>query len=388
MRQFLPPLRLVGAESLRDGLLHARSIALDAGRITKGPLPEVDLTGYYVLPGIVDLSGPAPFLDLGLPDAKRAWRDLDKTAASAGVTTVFAKQEWSWASGSGKPEIAQGNLMALTDLRPKLGTDVYAQLHVETHMMDWADIVKTAVDGSTVKQVMFSNRLSETLNLAELDPEARARQATLAGLSEANHLERLRSLSKRGRDVPRFLCNLAEAFDKVGVLYGSQADPDGETREFFSMIGARLCLKPLGQSGFGLARAVGDPVLLSATDVLTPEETRAEFSTAEAVSRYKSSALVSGGDVNALAGAAFAIADRGLMTLEDAWALISSRPAEIGRLPDRGTLDYGKRADLVVINAQNRQIEATIANGCLTYLSGEAANRFLETPAGFGHAAE
>ena len=59
MPQTLPSLRLTGATILRDGALQDRSVAFAEGRITRGPLPEVDLTGYLVLPGIIDLHGDA-----------------------------------------------------------------------------------------------------------------------------------------------------------------------------------------------------------------------------------------------------------------------------------------------------------------------------------------
>jgi alpha-D-ribose 1-methylphosphonate 5-triphosphate diphosphatase len=49
-------------------------------------------------------------------------------------------------------------------------------------------------------------------------------------------------------------------------------------------------------------------------------------------------------------------------------------------MTDRGRLEPGRRADLVVIDAESRKIEATICNGCLTYLSGEAARRFMAQP--------
>jgi alpha-D-ribose 1-methylphosphonate 5-triphosphate diphosphatase len=68
--------------------------------------------------------------------------------------------------------------------------------------------------------------------------------------------------------------------------------------------------------------------------------------------------------------------------------MISTKPAEILRLPDRGRLTPGLRADLVVVNAQTRAIEATIAAGRLTYLAGEAGRRFLSQPQALRMAAE
>ena len=97
----LPPLRLTGAEILRDGEMQRRSIALVDGRITRGPLPEVDMRGYLILPGIIDLHGdsferhvapriPAPF------PIRTGLSSVDREAAAHGVTTAFLAQGWSW----------------------------------------------------------------------------------------------------------------------------------------------------------------------------------------------------------------------------------------------------------------------------------------------------
>ena len=59
MQDRLPPLRLTGAMTLRDGVMQQRTVAVAEGRIAAGPFPAIDLTGYYVLPGIIDLHGDA-----------------------------------------------------------------------------------------------------------------------------------------------------------------------------------------------------------------------------------------------------------------------------------------------------------------------------------------
>jgi alpha-D-ribose 1-methylphosphonate 5-triphosphate diphosphatase len=60
--------------------------------------------------------------------------------------------------------------------------------------------------------------------------------------------------------------------------------------------------------------------------------------------------------------------------------MISTAPAEVLGLHDRGRIEPGLRADLVVVNAETREIEATIAGGRMAYLSGEVARRFLAAP--------
>ena len=95
----LPPLRLTGATILRDGELQRRSLSLADGRLTRGPLPEVNLSGFYILPGIIDLHGDgferqiyprhsAPF------PLSAALAATDREAAANGVTTAYLAQGW------------------------------------------------------------------------------------------------------------------------------------------------------------------------------------------------------------------------------------------------------------------------------------------------------
>jgi alpha-D-ribose 1-methylphosphonate 5-triphosphate diphosphatase len=44
-------------------------------------------------------------------------------------------------------------------------------------------------------------------------------------------------------------------------------------------------------------------------------------------------------------------------------------------LTDRGDLTVGKRADIVVLDAQTRRVAATFVQGRVSYMSGEIAER-------------
>ena len=70
------------------------------------------------------------------------------------------------------------------------------------------------------------------------------------------------------------------------------------------------------------------------------------------------------------------------MPFAKAWAMVSCAPARILGLSDRGKLEIGRRADLVVMNPETRAIEAVIAGGRLAHMSGGAALRFLRLPQG------
>lgn len=389
----LPPLRLTGAQILRDGELQRRSIGLAEGRITRGPLPEVDLTGYLVMPGIIDLHGDgferhilprpsAPFpLAVGLASA-------DREAAAHGLTTAFFAQGWSWEGGHRSPAAAMALLEAMDAHRPRALTDLRVQIRAETHLVEAVPQLLAAVERHKVTYVVFNDHLEEGYAMSRTDPgnfAAWARKVGRTATDMADTLDRARS---RAREVPRQLCTLAEAFDAMGVAYGSHDDPDGETREFYSMIGARIAEFPLTRRAAAAAHAMMNPVVMGAPNVVRGRSQAGNIAAADLIAEGLCDALVSDYHIPALPLAAWTLVDKGLCDLPAAWAMISSNPADILGMSDRGRLEPGLRADMVLIHEATRTIEATICGGRLTYLAGEAARRFLAQPATLRIAAE
>ncbi|MHC9237326.1 alpha-D-ribose 1-methylphosphonate 5-triphosphate diphosphatase [Pseudooceanicola sp. 502str34] len=380
-----PSLRLTGATILRDGELQQRSLAFSEGRITRGPLPEVDLTGYLILPGIIDLHGdaferhlaPRPSAPFPIATALRA---TDADAAANGVTTAYMAQSWSWEGGFRSPDFAIKMMQGLASYRGHALTDLRLQVRCETHTVGTGDRLIEAVERHGIDYVVFNNHIEETLTTALLKPEDVAAWARKALQTPEEFLATVHAAKRQSRDVPRYLCKLAERFDALGVTYGSHDDPDGETREMFSMIGAKICEFPTARPAAALARAVGDPVLMGAPNVVRGGSQSGNVSAQDIIADGLCDGLVSDYYYPALAQAAFALVDRGVMDLPRAWALISEKPAAILRMADRGRLDPGRRADLTIVNAETRAIAATVVAGRITHLAGEAAHRFFHSP--------
>ncbi len=393
MENRLSPLRLRGATALRDGKLQDRTVAIAGGRIDAGPYPAVDLTGYYILPGIIDLHGdaferhvaPRPSAPFPL---SMALRGADQDAAANGVTTAWLAQSWSWEGGHRSPDFAERLMEALAAYRPRALTDLRIQIRYETHETDSADRMLAAVRRHAIDYVVFNNHLGEALAMWSARPHELEGWAKRNGRTGAQMMEVVETARARAHEVPRKLCRLAEAFDALGVTYGSHDDPDGETRETFSMLGARICEFPTAFAPANVARAVGDPVLMGAPNVVRGGSQAGNISATALVKAGKCDALVSDYHYPALARAAFALVDEGVLDLPAAWALISSNPAQIMQMPDRGVIEQGKRADLVVIHKDSRVVECTIAGGRITYLAGEAALRFIDAAQPLRMAAE
>lgn len=393
MTMTLPPLRLTGATVLRDARLVPEAVGLAEGVLTDAALPEVDLTGYLVLPGIVDLHGdgferhiaPRPSAPMPLAFGLRA---AEREAAAHGLTTAWFAQSWSWEGGLRGPDHAERVMGALAAHRAEAVLDLRLQIRCETHLFDEDDRLLAAIGRYGVDYVVFNNHLPEAIGLAEAGSPALTTWAERDHCTPEAFRKRLFEALARTRAVPRRLLTLARAFDALGLRYGSHDDADGATRDYFHALGARIAEFPQSRGAASVARVLGDPVLMGAPNVVRGGSQAGHVAARDLLAEGLVDALVSDYHVPCLPAAAWALAESGLMPFARAWGLISTRPARIMGLVDRGTLAPGQRADLVIVNPRTRAIEATIAGGRLAYLAGEAGARLLARTPGLRFAAE
>lgn len=349
MTSYLPPMRLTGAHILRDGVFQRRSLAVVRGRISKGPLPELDLTGYLVLPGIVDLH-----VGLSCAPTPAMLPGIEARLAAAGVTTAWLAMPHDPSGGVDRA------LAALAARRGGFG--LRAKLVIAPDAPGLPPEALRAMEAQGMDSAVFLSVPRDALACKTGD--------TGSGL------------------FPRDLCRMAETFDELGIVYGSLGDADAETREYYRMLGAELTELPRTRAAAATARAMNDPVLAPAGDLLPGAALGDAISTARLLAEGLCDALVSAHGPNSLSEAAWTLAGGALSRLPATWDLVSRRPAEIMGLTDRGVLDHGKRADLVIMNAETRAVEATIAKGRLTFACGQAARRFRQDAALWPMAAE
>jgi len=389
----LPPLRLTGAEVLCGGTLRRADISVESGVFTASPLPEADLTGYLVLPGIVDLHGdaferhiaPRPTAPFPIATGLAA---TERDAAAHGVTTAWLAQCWGWEGGMRGPDFAETLMVELDAFRERALIDMRLQVRLETHMVDSRDRLLHAVESHAVDYVVFNNHLPEALTAAADRPHAFAAWAERTGRSVEAFQRELDAAKAQGPALPRHLLELAKGFDRLGVRYGSHDDPDADTRERFRILGAHICEFPTSHGAAAAARAMDDIVLMGAPNLVRGGSQGGGVSAMSLITRRLCDALVSDYHYPSLAEAAWVLADLGLRSFAEAWAMISTAPARIMRLDDRGRIAPGLRADFVVVDAETRRIEATISAGRIAHLSGGLAGRLLGQVSGAPLAAE
>lgn len=374
----LPPLRLTHAQTLIDGQLTDHPVTVAAGVIVEGRAPEVNLDGYLLLPGIIDLHGDgferhlsprpsAPF------EPKKALSSAAAELAVNGVTTAWFAQSWSWEGGFRSGAACEALLTALQDVRAHVLPDVRVQIRLETHVADQHAAVRAAVARFGVDYVVFNNHLPEALEMAQNQPDRFAQWASQTRRTPGEMLAIVKAAEDQADLVPQALARIAADFAAQGVQMGSHDDGDAETRSFYRGLGAPICEFPTTMAAATAAHKAGEPVLMGAPNVVRGGSQSGNIAAQSLVEAGLCDALVSDYYYPALAQAAWALVERGVCDLPSAWALVSSNPALIAGLADRGHLGLGARADLVAVNRETHRVELTLCHGRVAHLSGALA---------------
>ncbi|WP_339912477.1 amidohydrolase family protein, partial [Sulfitobacter litoralis] len=162
-----------------------------------------------------------------------------------------------------------------------------------------------------------------------------------------------------------------------GIQMGSHDDTTAEGRAVWRKRGVRVAEFPETLEAAEAAAAGGDHVVLGSPNVVRGGSHNGNVSAVDLITMGVGAALASDYHYPSPRRAAFMLADSGVLSLAQAWHLVSGGPAAVLGLSDRGEIATGKRADLLVLDAQTRRVAMTMAGGRVSYMSGDIAARFL-----------
>jgi alpha-D-ribose 1-methylphosphonate 5-triphosphate diphosphatase len=335
-----PSLTIVGARALIDGRFEEAVIRIEAGRIaeiagSEGRPTEdrIDGSGRLLLPGIIDLHGDAferslmPRPGVRFPTAL-ALDEADRVMAGFGITTALHGVTYSWEPGLRGRETFLALAGALRSLRGRLRCDTHLHLRFEVHNHDGlADVAPLIADG-TIGVVAFNDHLADIADdLA--NPEKASRYPGRTGLTTEGFRALLRRVGERAPELDATVAALAGMAAAAGVPMLSHDDADLETRACYRALGAHIAEFPLARAVAADARAQGEPVVMGGLcSILTSDY-------------YYPAPL----------HAVFRLAGEGALPLERAWDLVAANPADALGFADRGRIEAGRRADLLLVDA-------------------------------------
>ncbi len=378
----MPNLDFIGAEVLGPGGLRPDTVSFAEGRIVDAPVGRpVDLSGFMVLPGIVDLHGDG--FERHLAQRRGAMKQMDEglvaceaELAANGITTAVLAQFVSWEGGMRGLDFADKVFRAIRNTSDQVVTDLWAQLRFETHLLDLYDDLPDRLRDWDVSYVVFNDHLPHDRLEAGKTPRRLMGQALKAGRSPEKHHAYMLDLHSRRAAVPDALDDLCARLTAQGVRMGSHDDTTAEDRAAWRARGVYLAEFPETLEAAEAADGAGDAVLMGSPNVVRGGSHNGNLSAVDLIAMGYCDALASDYHYPSPRRAALMLADAGVCDLAGAWALVSSGPAAMLGLEDRGVLEPGKRADIIVLDKRTRRVAATFAQGRVSYMAGEIAGRF------------
>ncbi|WP_278923050.1 alpha-D-ribose 1-methylphosphonate 5-triphosphate diphosphatase [Pseudophaeobacter profundi] len=380
----LQELRLQGGDVLTPaGLERNGEIGLAQGRISAGGSGRaVDLSGYLLLPGIIDAHGDG--FERHLAPRRGAMKQMaegvvatEAELAANGITTAVLAQFHSWEGGLRSPDYAGQVFAALAEVRGDLVTDLIPQLRFETHMLDDYAALPQKIADWAVPYIVFNDHLPHDRLAQGKKPPRLTGQALKAGRNPDRHFEMLLEMHRRSGEVPAALEALCTQLHHLDLRIGSHDDQTAQDRATWRARGALISEFPETQEAAEAARAGGDHIILGAPNVVRGGSHKGNASALDLIAMGLCDALASDYHYPSPRRAALMLARAGLLDLGAAWGLVSSGPAQLLGLSDRGDFSVGKRADMVILDRASERVAATLSGGRLSYMSGEIATRFI-----------
>ncbi|WP_028958556.1 alpha-D-ribose 1-methylphosphonate 5-triphosphate diphosphatase [Sulfitobacter sp. 20_GPM-1509m] len=373
---------ITGAEVLGPQGFHRDGLSLGEGLIADAPVGRaVDLSGFRVLPGIVDVHGDG--FERHLAPRRGAMKQMaegliaaEAELAANGITTGVLAQFVSWEGGLRGMDFADQVFTAIRDTAAGLVTDLRPQLRFETHLLDdYADLPARIAEWG-VSYVVFNDHLPHARLAEGRKPPRLVGQALKAQRNPEVHFQMLLDLHARRAEVPAALDALCAELGRMGVQMGSHDDQTAEARAAWRARGVKVSEFPETLEAAEAASDAGDVVILGAPNLVRGGSHKGNVSALDVVSMGMADAVASDYHYPSPRRAALMLARSGVMDFAAAWSLVSAGPARALGLDDRGVLQAGKRADLVVLDGADR-VAMTVSGGRASYLSGDIAARLV-----------
>ncbi|MBP2239108.1 alpha-D-ribose 1-methylphosphonate 5-triphosphate diphosphatase [Sinorhizobium kostiense] len=362
---------------LRSGGPVKADLATEDGRFAaflSRPAITIDAEGLVALPGIVDIHGdgferhlmPRPGVRF---DAALALRDTDRQLVANGITTAFHGVTVSWEPGLRSVEAAAEVIRAIQSLRDRLSCDTRLHIRWETFALDQLPMVLEWLGLDPQPVIALNDHTTGSVlkgSIARKLPQ----MAERSGLSQDAYKALLDSVWTRRDAVPAAIEKVATTAKAYGNVLLAHDEATPEERRRFRALGARSSEFPLTLETAAEARRHSEQVILGAPNVVRGGSHNGALNATDAIRAGLCTCLASDYHYPSPLHAAFKLAGPDQAGLCDAWKLVSANPAAAAGLDDRGTIEPGKRADLLLVDASRAghpEIVATFCGGRLVY---------------------
>lgn len=396
-----------GAKVFLPDQIVETSVTIDAGKIAQigGPAKGavVDARGLVLAPALIDVHGDAferqvmPRPGVFFP-METAVLETDRQLAANGIATTYHSITLGFEPGLRSVPRGREMMEAIRRLAPRLTVENRVQLRWETFADEAIDTLDWAMEWELTPSLAFNDHLSIAMRsrgtgvqerLFEHNPEfavmdlsdnalfeeRHRKHAERSGMEYDRFKELVERVWERRRHVPARIKEVAARAREKGIPMLSHDDTQPETRAFYRDLGASVSEFPMTMRPTQAAKDAGDLIIFGSPNAVRGGSHIGSLSAADMVEDGYCDALASDYYYPAMLAAIDRLDREKRGDRLRLWSLVSSGPARSMGLDDRGSIEVGKRADLVLIDWPEASTPAVRG----TWVAGRPAYR--ATPA-------
>ena len=328
----------------------------------------IDVEGALIAPGLIDLHGDA--FERSLMPRGRVYAPLDVALqdnrtqlAAAGISTSYLAATDSWEPGLRSRAMLRDLVEHLAAQVP--GSEVRLHVRHETTATEGFDELAAWIRAGAVSMLSFGDHTPGGIRGVSGDPSPTL--VDRSGTERDTLRELIRAAVDRrheGQAQNERLAGLAQS-----VRCPTASHDGGSLDDVYrdALLPVTLAEFPMSAEVAGSYREAGIRIILGAPNLVRGGSHLGNLSVADALRIEQGDVLCSDYHYPSLLQAPFAAAARGLAPLAVAWRAVSSSPAEAAGLQDRGVLEPGRRADVVVVDdrATPRAVQLYVAGRCV-----------------------
>jgi len=342
----------------------------------------IDAGEMLILPAIIDLHNdaferqihPRPAVAIEL---EIALADTDRQMAANGIATAFHGLTVTWVPGPRDLTAGRAFIDALARVKPQLRCDTRLHLRHETLSIDTVEAAVKWVESGLVNLVAMNDH-SRMVERALARPQVPASSLQYVGIPEAEYRQLAARMFARRGEIPDTLHRLAAVAREHRVTLASHDDATPEERSFYRDMGCRICEFPGDRETAEAAIAAGDEVVLGGPNILRGGSHCGRVSASEMVGLGLCTAICTDFYFPSILYAPFRLAAAGVRPFAECWNLVSRGPARAAGLTDRGAIETGMRADLLLVDDSDRlhpDVHALFVEGVPVYAGARAGAR-------------
>jgi len=366
---------------LPSGFEHTTVSVADGAIVEIGGAAQgqvIDARGLILAPAMIDVHGdaferqvmPRPNVFFSL---EAAVLDTDRQLAANGIATAYHAVTLGWEPGL--RDVARGRAFMETILAHahRLTVDNRIQLRWETFAYnEAAETIAWALGTSLNPSIAFNDHTSMTMRAFDTpiqdrvfehsaefataapgDPRLRDRtsgHARRSAVDPDQYLDMLCSIWDRRPDVPGDIEKVAAMGRAAGAPMLSHDDTRAETRDFYTEVGVNVSEFPMVLEAAEAARHNGNPTIFGSPNAARGGSHIGSLGAGDMVEAGLCDALASDYFYPAMLAAVARLDEEKRADRLTLWSLVSSGPARAMGLTDRGLIEVGKRADLVLLD--------------------------------------